>query len=475
MANSRSVRTDESKAAISRIDAQKLQENLCGLVILPGDELYDQARRVQNVLVDKRPAAIVRCMDIADVIQSIHFAREHKLHVAVRSGGQNVAGLGSAVNGLVIDLGSMAGVQVDPKKRIAAVLGGTTQGDLDHAASAYALVTPTGIISSTGIGGLALGGGIGYLTRQYGLTIDNLRSVEMVLADGHIVTASETENEDLFWAVRGGGGNFGVVTTFTLRLHPLSQVYAGPTFWPVDKAKEVMQFYRDFISKAPEGINGWFSFMVVPPDATLYPKKLHNKLVCSVVWCYTGPLERAEDAFIPIRKFGPPILDKLGPIEYVRLQRMFDSLYTPGNQWYWKSDFVRELSDEAIDQHIAWSAKLPSPQSSMQLLPVNGAVHKLKTDATAFSFRDATWVQLIAGAVARPSKREAMIKWANNYETAIRPGTLGGPYVNFMMEDEQERVKAAYRDNYDRLARVKAKYDPDNFFRVNINLNPVKE
>ncbi len=465
------TRSGETKVKISRAAAHKLQENLCGLVILPGDELYNQARRVQNVLVDKRPAVIVRCMDIADVIYSIHFARDHKLQVAVRSGGQNVAGLGSAANGLVIDLGSMNAVQVDPKKRTATVLGGTTQGDLDHATSVYGLATPTGIISTTGIGGLALGGGIGYLTRHYGLTIDNLTSVEMVQADGHIVTASESENDDLFWAVRGGGGYFGVVTSFTLRLRPLKQVYAGPTFWPMEKAKEVMQFYRDFIHRAPEGFNGWFSFMVVPPDA-MYPSKLHNQAVCAVVWCYSGPLERAEDAFKPVRKFGPPLLDKITTLDYVQLQRMFDRLYTPGNQWYWKSDFVRELSDEAIDQHISWAANLPSAQSSVQFLPVNGAVQRIKNDGTAFSFRDATWVQLIAGADPRPAKREAIIKWTNDYETALRPYTLGGPYVNFMMEDEQERVKAAYRDNYDRLAHIKGKYDPDNFFKVNINIKP---
>ncbi len=463
--------TKEASLVIDKTEAQKLADKLCGRVILPKDSDYESSRQLYNAMIDKYPAMIVRCMDTADVNQSIQFAREHQLEVAVRGGGHNVAGLGSVNDGMVIDLSSMSAVQVDPKKRTAMVQGGATLADLDHATHVYSLATPTGFISTTGVAGLTLGGGIGYLTRQYGLTIDNLLSAEMVLADGHIVNASSEENQDLFWAIRGGGGNFGVVTSFNFRLHPISNVYGGPMFWPLERAKEVMQFYQDFILKAPDGLNGWFGFVVVPP-VPIFPQELHNKTVCAIVWCFTGPLERAEDAFKPIRKFGPPILDYANTIPFPNLQRMFDAIYPPGLQHYWKADFINEMSDKMIDTHIRFAQDLPKPLSTVHFYPVTGAVHRVNRNETAFSFRDVNWAEVIVGADPKPENKEKITKWANDLWDAIRPFSAGGAYVNFMMDEGESRIKATYRENYTRLVHIKGKYDPDNFFRVNQNIKP---
>jgi FAD/FMN-containing dehydrogenase len=466
-----STRTKVRGMVIERTEANKLQDNLCGLVILPDEEEYEKARKVYNGMIDRYPAMIVRCMDTADVIHSLHFARDHHLPLAVRGGGHSGPGLGVVDEGLVVDLSPMKAVQVDPRKRLAIVQGGATLGDLDHATHAYGLVTPTGFLSTTGVGGLTLGGGIGYLSRQHGLTIDNLEEVELVQADGHIVTANHEENQDLFWAVRGGGGNFGVVTSFTFRLHPLANVYGGPMFWPFNRAKEVMQFYQDFIKHAPETINGWVGYVSLPP-VPLFPAELHNKTVCAVVWCYTGPMERAEEAFKPIRKFGPPVLDYVNPIPFPNLQRMFDALYPPGMQWFWKADFVKELSDQAILQHIQYASQLPTPQSTMHLYPINGVVQHIGKNETAFSYRDATWAEVIVGVSPDPKKKDLITQWARDYWAALHPYSAGGAYINFMMDEGSDRIKATYRDNYDRLARIKAKYDPDNFFRVNQNITP---
>jgi FAD/FMN-containing dehydrogenase len=462
---------EHTTMALDDAAVRDLAARLRGELIRPGDDAYEVARQVYNGMIDKRPALIARCVDVADVIAAVTFARERGLLLAVRGGGHNGPGLGTCEGGLVVDLGRMKGIRVDPAARTVRVEGGCTWGDVDHATHPFGLATPSGFISTTGVGGLTLGGGIGYLARTYGLTIDNLLGVDVVLADGRFVTASAEDNADLYWAVRGGGGNFGVVTSFLFRLHPVDTVYGGPIFWPLDKATELLHFWRDFILTAPEDINGWFGFVTVPP-APPFPEQFHGQKMCVVVWCYTGPLDRAEERFAAIRAFGPPAIDAAGPIPWPVLQSLFDALYPRGLQWYWKADFFTELSDEAIALHAKYGAELPTPQSTMHLYPVNGAAHHAGRDGMAFSFRDANFSEVIVGVDPDPANNERMIQWAKDYWLALHPHSAGGAYVNMIMDEGEETVKAAYRDNYARLAEIKRRYDPTNLFRVNQNIAP---
>jgi len=450
---------------------EEFKASLRGELIQPSDESYDEARKVYNGMIDRRPRMIARCADVADVITAVNFGRENDLLIAIRGGGHNGGGLGICDDGLVIDLSLIKYTRVDPAARTVRVGGGCTWGDVDHATHALGLATPTGIISTTGVGGLTLGGGMGYLTRKCGLTIDNLLEADIVLADGHFVTASAEENEDLFWAIRGGGGNFGVVTSFLFKLHPIHMDYAGPMLWPLEQATEVMQWYREFITQAPDDIYGFFLFLVVPPGPP-FPEHLHNKNMCGVVWCYTGPVEQAETTFKPIRSFGPPALDLVGPMPHPQLQSMFDELYPPGLQWYWRADFFNELSDEAIALHVKYGSEIPTMHSSMHLYPINGAAHRIGKTDTAWSYRDATWAQVIVGVDPDPTNNEQIIAWTKEYWDALHPHSAGGAYVNFMMDEGQERIKASYRDNYDRLVEVKKQFDPTNLFRVNQNIRP---
>ncbi|MEO8612670.1 MAG: FAD-binding oxidoreductase [Chloroflexota bacterium] len=449
-----------------------LQTALRGKIVTPDDAGYDDARKIYNAMIDRRPAAIAYCVDAGDVIQCVNFARENNVTLAVRGGGHNGPGLGICDDGLVIDLSGIDGVRVDPAARTARVGGGCTWSDVDHATNAFGLATPSGIISTTGVGGLTLGGGIGHLARTCGLSLDNLLEVDMVLADGRFVTANAKENADLFWAVRGGGGNFGVVTSFVFKLHPISTVYGGPMLWHMDKAAEVLRWYRDYIVNAPEEMNGWFAFLTVPPGAP-FPENLHLNKMCGVVWCYTGPLDKAEEVFKPIRsKFGGPALDFVGPIPHPALQGMFDPIYPPGLQWYWRADWVKEISDEAIAVHVKYGALLPSMHSTMHLYPISGAPHHVGKNDTAFSYRDANWGEVIVGVDPDPANNEKTIAWAKEYWEALHPYSAGGAYVNMMMDEGQDRVQAAYRDNYQRLVEVKRKYDPTNLFHVNQNIQP---
>ncbi len=447
------------------------QVGLRGELIQPGDPGYDAARKVYNAMIDRRPRLIVRCADVADVIAAVKFAREHQLRVAVRGGGHNAGGLGVCDDGLVIDLSPMSHVHVDPRKRTAQVGAGALWRHVDHATHAFGLAVPSGIISTTGVAGLTLGGGLGYLTRKYGLTIDNLLGVEMVLASGEFVTANAEENADLFWAVRGGGGNFGIVTTFYFKAHPVDTVYGGPMFWPMEDAAEMMRWYRDFILKAPDDLYGFFAFHTIPPSEP-FPARLHNHKMCGIVWCYTGPLKKAEKVFAPIRKFKTSAIDLAGPIPFPALQSLFDGLYPPGLQWYWKADFVRTLSDDAIAEHIKYAAKLPSLQSTMHLYPINGAAHRVKKNATPWWYRDANWSQVIVGVDPDPAQKERVSTWAKEYWSALHPHSSGGAYINFMMEEGDDRIRATYGKNYARLAKVKKRRDPSNFFRVNQNIAP---
>jgi FAD/FMN-containing dehydrogenase len=458
------------------LDKASLDEfriSLRGELIHPQDEGYDAARKVYNGMIDRRPRLIARCSDVGDIISAVKFARENNLLLAVRGGGHNGAGLGVCDDGLVIDLSKRRGTRVDPKKRTVQVESGCTWGDVDHATHVFGLAVPCGIISTTGVAGLTLGGGHGYLTRKFGLTIDNLLEADVVLADGSFVTASAGENEDLYWALRGGGGNFGVVASFTFKAYPVSTVYAGPMLWPLDKAVQVMEWYREFLPKAPEEMFGFLAFLNVPP-APPFPEHLHGKTMCGVVWCYSGPINEAEKAFKPIRQIGPPAVDFVGPMPYPMLQTLFDPLLPTGLQWYWKGDFVNELSDEAIKLHLKYGSELPSLLSTMHLYPIDGAPQRVKRNDTAFSFREARWSMVIAGIDPDPTNKDRITKWAKTYWEALHPYSAGGAYVNFMMEEGQNRVEATYRDNYKRLSQIKRKYDPMNLFRVNQNIPPAQ-
>ena len=445
--------------------------SLRGELIGPGDAGYDAARKVYNAMIERRPRLIARCADVADVMAAVNFGREQKLLVAIRGGGHNAGGLGVCDDGLVIDLSRMNYVRVDPKKKTVQVGGGALWRDVDHATHAFGLAVPSGIISTTGVAGLTLGGGMGYLTRRYGSTIDNLLAVEMVLADGQFVTASAKENSDLFWAVRGGGGNFGVVTSFLFKGQPVHTVYGGPMFWPLEDAAEMMRWYRSFIVKAPDDVYGFFAFLTVPPGPP-FPEHLHNKKMCGIVWCYTGPMKKAEKIFKAIRKFKSPALDLVGPIPHPALQSLFDGLYPPGMQWYWKADFMRTLSDDAIVEYVKHAATLPTLQSTMHLYPINGAASRVKKGATAWWHRDANWTEVIVGVDPDPAKKDEISAWAKEYWSALHPYSSGGAYVNFMMEEGEERIRATYGGNYKRLAKIKKRYDPGNLFRVNQNIRP---
>jgi FAD/FMN-containing dehydrogenase len=449
----------------------QFRASLRGELIHSGDPGYHDARKVYNGMIDKHPRLIVRCVDTADVIYAVNFARENGLLTAIRGGGHNGGGLGTCDDGLVIDLSRMNGVYVDPVAGEARVRGGCLWGEVDHATHAFGMAVPCGFISTTGVGGLTLGGGIGYLTRTYGLTIDNLLAADVVLADGRSVKASPKENPDLFWALRGGGGNFGVVTSFLFRLQPVKTVFAGPTFWPLEQAGDVLRHYRQFIVEAPEDINGFFAFLVVPP-APMFPEHLHNKKMCGIVWCCTTPPEKAEAALKPMRSFGKPAFDHVGPFPFPVLQSLFDALYPPGLQWYWRADFVKEISDEAVAHHVEHGSRIPTMFSTMHLYPINGAAHRVGKNDTAFSYRDATFAEVIVGVDPDPANKDKITNWCKEYFDALHPYSAGGAYVNFMMDEGQDRVKAAFRDNYARLAQIKKKYDPSNFFRVNQNIQP---
>jgi FAD/FMN-containing dehydrogenase len=455
--------------------AADFKAKLRGRLIEPGDKDYDDARKVYNGMIHKKPRLIARCADVADVIRSVNFARENDLLLAIRGGGHNAGGLGICDDGLVIDLSPIKYTQVDPAARTVAVGGGCVWGDVDHATHVFGLATPSGIISTTGVGGLTLGGGMGHLTRKYGLTIDNLVSADVVLASGKFVKASADENSDLFWALRGGGGNFGVVTSFTFKLHPVDILYGGPMLYELSEASDVMKWYRELIPGAPDDLSGFFAFLTVPP-APPFPEHLHLKKMCGVVWAYAGAQEKAEETFKPIRAFKKPALDFVGPIPHPALQSMFDALYPPGLQWYWRADFFNELSNDAIAQHIRFGQALPTMHSTMHLYPTNGAASRIGKRDTAWNYRDAKWAEVIVGVDPEPANNEKIISWTKSYYDALHPYSAGGAYVNFLMGDEgEDRVKKTYGDNYERLVAIKNKYDPHNLFRVNQNVKPSRK
>jgi FAD/FMN-containing dehydrogenase len=429
---------------------------------------YDESRALYNAMIDKRPTAIVYCADVEDVAAAVHYGVEHGLRIAVRGGGHNGGGLGSVDDGLVIDLSQMNGIEVDAQARMVRVGGGALLKDLVEATHQHGLTVPVGIIGTTGVGGLTLGGGVGHLTRAFGLTIDNLVAATVVLADGSVVQTDSEREPDLFWAIRGGGGNFGIVTSFSFRCHPVTTVLAGPVLYDLDDAGELLAWYRDFMPAAPDEVSGFFAYLSIPPGPP-FPEELHLRKVCGVAWTQAG--EEESDALREARSFGKPLLDGIAPLPLPAWNTAFDALYGPGDQWYWRGEFIREIPDEAIAVHTEHGPAMPTWKSTMHMYAIDGAASRVANDATAWSYRDAVWAGVFAGVDPNPANADAIRDWSRAYSDAIKPHAMGGGYVNFHM-DEPDRVRGMYGTNYDRLARIKAHYDPDNIFRVNQNIPP---
>ena len=445
-----------------------------GVMIERGDAGYELARRVYNAMIDRRPALVAQAAGADDVARLLAYARQRDLPVAIRGGGHNGAGLGTVDDGIVIDLSAIRGIDVDPRARTVRVGGGCTWGEVDRATHEHGLATPSGIISTTGVGGLTLGGGLGHLTRRHGLAIDNLVGADVVLANGELVHASKDEHPDLFWALRGGGGNFGVVTAFEFRLHEVDTVIAGPTFWPVECGATVLAAYREFLPAAPRELNGFFAFATVPP-APPFPEPLHMRKVCGVVWCHTGGEAAAARDMQPLLDALPePLMHGVQPMPHPVLQSAFDDLYPKGDQWYWRADFVRDLPDAAIDLHARHGAAVPTWKSTMHLYPIDGAPHDVGPEETAFAYRDANYGAVFAGVDPDPAMVEAIGAWSRGYQEALHPYSAGGAYVNMMMDEGPDRVRASYRGNYERLAQIKAEYDPENLLRINQNIPPAR-
>jgi FAD/FMN-containing dehydrogenase len=450
---------------------EQLREQVRAAVIAAGDPGYDDARAVHNGMFDRRPRVIVQAEQVADVIATVNFARDAGLDLSVRGGGHSAPGFGTCDDGVVLDLGPMRHVHVDPRARTARAGGGATWGDFNYATHAYGLATTGGIISTTGVAGLTLGGGIGYLTRGYGLTIDNLVSADVVTADGQVRTASATENPDLFWALRGGGGNFGVVTSFELQLHPITDVYVGIFFYELEHAATLLRFYRDFIQNAPEAYGGFPAFQIAPP-LPFIPEDRHGDTFCIAVVHWAGPLAEGEEALKPFRDLAPVVAEMVGPMPYPALNGAFDGLFPKGIRSYWKGNFVTELSDAAIDAHLEHGPKVPEVSATMHLYPINGAVHRVGADDTAFAYRNATFAPVIVCAWQDPAKDAERIQWVRDYYEATAPYSEPGGYVNFMADDDQARVQDNYRGHYQRLTEIKRTYDPDNLFHLNQNIAP---
>ncbi len=456
---------------IPKNDLARLRQQVHGSVITPADDDYDEARAVYNAMIDRRPAVIVRAQDAADVAAAVDYARENELPLAVRGGGHSVPGFGTLDDGVVADLWGMRSVSVDPARRVARAAGGATWGDFNQATHEHSLATTGGIISTTGVAGLTLGGGIGYLTRGHGLACDNLVGAEVVTADGRTVHTSADENPDLLWALKGGSGNFGVATALDFGLHPLSEVYGGPMFFELEHARALLEWYRDYIVDAPEQFGGFPAFQIAPP-LPFIPEDRHGEPFVIFVTCWAGPLDEGEAIVGRIREVAPVVAEHVGPMPYPALNSAFDGLVPAGLQHYWKSNFVRELTDEAIDAHLEHGPRVPAVNSTVHIYPINGAAQRVGPGEAAFGHRDATFAPVIAGMWPDPAQNEANIAWVKDYYAATAPHSEEGGYVNFAASDDQDRVRANYGVNYDRLVEVKRRYDPDNLFRSNQNIKP---
>jgi FAD/FMN-containing dehydrogenase len=449
----------------------ELRERVRGEAITAEDPGYEEARKVYNAMIDRRPHIIVRCADADDVVTAVNYARDNGLAVAVRGGSHSVPGFGTADDAVVLDLSGMQRVDVDPSAKTARADGGTTWGTFNDATNEHGLATTGGIISTTGIGGLTLGGGIGYLSRGYGLSCDNLIGAEVVTADGRKLNASEQENEDLFWAIRGGGGNFGVVTSFEYRLHPVAEVYGGPILFELDDAETVLKWFREYIKDAPEEFGGFPAWQIAPP-LPFIPEDRHGDAFMIFVACWAGPVDQGEAALAPLHEVAPVVAEHVGPMPYPAINSAFDALVPPGLQHYWKASFVKELTDDAIDAHLEHGPKVPAVNSTVHIYPINGACHRVRSDATAFAYRDANFAVVIAGMWPDPAENDANTAWVRGFYDATAPHSEEGGYVNFMAADDQQRIRANYKGNYDRLVDIKRKHDPDNLFRHNQNIKP---
>ena len=448
-----------------------LRAQVRGLVITPSDPGYESARKVYNGMIDRRPRVVVRCVAAADVMATVNYARERRLHLSIRGGAHSVPGFGTNDDGVVIDLSPMKGVRVDPSSKTARAEGGCTWGDFFHATYPFGLAAPGGIISTTGIAGLTLGGGIGHLSRRYGLSIDNLLSADVVTADGRFLVASEKQNPDMFWALRGGGGNFGVVTSFEYQLQLVKDVFVGLVFFELKAARQVLEFYREYIAKAPEEMGAFFAFQIAPP-LPFIPEKRHGETFCLIVACWSGPLDQGEQALEPIRKAGPVAAELVTPMPFPALNSAFDALLPPGLQHYWKASFSSDVTDGAIAAHLAHGPKVPVVNSTVHIYPINGACNRVPADATAFAYRDARFATVIAGMWPERADNTKNVKWVKDYYGAIAPHSDAGGYINFMAGDDQDRIRENYKGNYGRLALIKKKYDQGNLFHLNQNIQP---
>ena len=450
---------------------RSLREQVRGRVITTEDEDYDEARAVHNGMFDKRPLAVLEAEQVGDVIAAVNLAREHRLDLSVRGGMHSGPGYGTNDDGLVIDMSQMRTVRVDPGNKTARAGAGATWGDFNYATHAFGLSTTGGIISTTGISGLTLGGGIGYLARGCGLTIDNLISANLVTADGKFLTASEHENEDLFWGLRGGGGNFGVVTSLEYRLHEVNQVFAGPIFYNLEDAATVLRMFDEFIQDAPEQFGGFPGFQIAPP-LPFIPENRHGDTLCLVVVHWAGPIDQAEKVLKPFRDAAPIVADGSGPLPYPALNGAFDALYPKGLRAYWKGSFVKDLPDAAIAAHVEHGSKVPEVTSTMHLYPINGACHRVGANDTAFAYRDAKYGMVFLAGWTDPAKDTERIGWLRDYYQALSPYSEPGGYINFMQDDDDGRIRDNCRQNYDRLVQVKRSYDPGNVFHMNQNIAP---
>lgn len=451
---------------------QEFKTGLRGELLCPGNDGFDAARRVWNGMIDRTPALIARCAGVADVRRAVALAREQGLLVAVRGGGHNVAGNATCDGGLVIDMSPMKGIRVDPVARTARAQAGLTWGDFDHETGAFGLAVTGGHVSTTGIADLTLGGGIGWLMRPYGLTCDDLLSADVVTADGQFLTASASENAELFWGLRGGGGNFGVVTSFEYRLHPVATVLAGMAFHPAERAKEVLQFYREYAAAAPDELTSLAAFLTGPP-APFLPPSLHGARLIALAVCYAGPIEEGERVLRPLRSFGPPLVDLIGPMPYPALQRMLDPSAPPGLQNYWKSGYLDRISDALIDLLVDRATSAPSPFSLTVLLHLGGAVSRAEEEATAVRHRKAQYAANLMSMWADPAEADRQVAWTREFWSALEPLTTGGVFVNFLGDEGQDRVREAYGPaTYERLVALKNRYDPTNLFRLNQNIRP---
>ncbi len=449
----------------------QLRERVRGTITTADDASYDEARTVMNAMIDKRPTVIVRCVNAGDVMATVDFARENGLDLSVRGGAHSVPGFGTVDGGVVVDLSGMRGVRVDPIAQTARAEGGALWGDLNSATYPFGLATTGGIISTTGVGGLTLGGGIGHLARGMGLSCDNLVSADVVTADGRFLVADANQNSDLFWALRGGGGNFGVVTSFEFSLGPVKDVYGGPMFFELEHADTLLRFYREFIKDAPEQLGLFPAFHLAPP-LPFIPAERHGQPFLLFVACWSGPVEEGEQVLKPLREVAPVFAEHVGPVPYHALNSAFDALHGPGLQHYWKANFVTELTDEAIAAHLRYGPKAPAVNTAVHIYPINGAVHRVGASDTAFAYRDASFATVIAGMWPDPADNESSIQWVRDYYDATAPHSEEGGYINFMADDDQSRIRANYKGNYDRLVEVKRTYDPGNLFHLNQNIAP---